>query len=153
MRRILALLLAMAGTACLPTRAVAPAPLSFHTSRSPKDAAQVAAVALVNAGFRVTQTDSIGQALTASRTATHGGNEQYVTCNLQKGSAAAANSETTLTIDFKVTPTTSGSDVRLESRVRTSYPGYVGTSMETAPNDTDCVSNGTMEQQLAGALR
>lgn len=153
MRRILALLLAMASTACLPTRAVAPAPLSFHASRSAKDAAQVAAVALVNAGFRVTQADSIGQSLTASRTATHGGNEQYVTCNLPKGSAAAANSETTLTIDFKVTPSASGSDVRLESRVRTSYPGYAGTSMETAPNATDCVSNGVMEQQLAAALR
>lgn len=153
MRRILALLLAMAGTACLPTRAVAPAPLSFHASRSAKEAAQVAAVALINAGFRVTQTDSIGQALTASRTATHSGNDQYVTCNLPKGSGAAANSETTLTIDFKATPSASGSDINVESRVRTSYPGYVGTSMETTPNDTDCVSNGTMEQQLAGALR
>jgi len=153
MRRILALLSAMALSGCLPTRAVAPAPLSFHSSRSAKEAAQVAAVALINAGFRVTQTDSIGQSLTASRTATHGGNEQYVTCNLSKGSAAAANSETTLTIDLKATPNAAGSDVRLESRVRTSYPGYAGTSMETAPNETDCVSNGAMEQQLAAALR
>lgn len=153
MRRILALLLAMAGTACLPTRAVAPAPLAFHASRSAKEAAQVAAVVLINGGFRVTQTDSIGQALTASRTATHNGNDQYVTCNLPKGSAAAANSETTLTVDFKATPGASGSDIKIESRVRTSYPGYVGTSMETAPNETDCVSNGAMEQQLAAALR
>lgn len=153
MRRILALLLAMAGTACLPTRTVAPAPLSFHASRSAKEATQVAAVALINAGFRVTQTDSIGQTLTASRTATHSGNDQYVTCNLPKGSAAAANSETTLTIDFKATPAASGSDINVESRVRTSYPGYVGTSMETAPNETDCVSSGAMEQQLAAALR
>ena len=153
MRRILALLFATASTACLPTRAVAPAPLSFHASRSAKEAAQVAAVALINAGFRVTQTDSIGQALTASRTATHNGNDQYVTCDAAKGSAAAANRETTLTIDFKVAPSASGSDVRVESRVRTSYPGYVGTAMETPPNETDCVSNGVMEQQLAGALR
>lgn len=153
MRRILALLLAMACTACLPTRAVAPAPLSFHASRSAKEAAQVAAVVLINAGFRVTQTDSIGQALTASRTATHNGNDQYVTCDAAKGSAAAANRETTLTIDFKVTPSASGSDVSVESRVRTSYPGYAGTAMETPPNQTDCVSNGVMEQQLAGALR
>jgi hypothetical protein len=153
MRRILALPLVMVLSGCLPTRAVAPAPLSFHASRPPNEATQVAAVALINAGFRVTQTDSIGQALTASRTATHGGNEQYVTCNLSKGSAAAANSETTLTIEFRATPGPSGSDVRVESRVRTSYPGYAVTSMETAPNDTDCVSNGAMEQQLAAALR
>jgi len=153
MRRIFALLFAIASTACLPTRAVPPSPLSFHASRSAKDAAQVAAVALVNAGFRVTQTDSSGLALTASRTATHGGNEQYVTCNLSKGSAAAANSETTLTIDIKLTPSASGSDVTVGSRVRTSYPGYAGTAMETPPNETDCVSNGAMEQQLATALR
>jgi hypothetical protein len=153
MRRILALPLAMAFTACLPTRALAPAPLSFHASRTAREAAQVAAVALINAGFRVTQADSIGEALTASRTATHSGNEQFVTCNLSKGSAAAANSETTLTIDFKATPGASGSDVKVESKVRTSYPGYIGTSMETAANESDCVTNGTMEQQLAAALR
>lgn len=153
MRRILALLLAMACTACLPTRAVAPSPLSFHASRAAKEATQVAAVVLINAGFRVTQTDSIGQALTASRTATHNGNDQYVTCDAARGSAAAANRETTLTIAFKAAPSASGSDVSVESRVRTSYPGYVGTAMETPPNETDCVSNGVMEQQLAGALR
>jgi len=153
MRRFLALPLAMMLTACLPTRTVAPAPLSFHASRSATEATQVAAVALINAGFRVTQADSIGQALTASRTATHNGNQEYITCDLPKGSAAAANSETTLTIDFKATPSASGSDVKIESRVRTSYPGYIGTSMETAPNQTDCVSNGVMEQQLAAALK
>lgn len=153
MRRILPFSLAIALTACLPTRAVAPAPLSFHASRPAKEAAQVAAVALINAGFRVTQTDSIGEALTASRTATHDGNQEYVTCNSLKGSAAAANRETTLTIDFKATAGDSGSDVRIQSRVRTSYPGYAGTAMETAPNETDCVSNGVIEQQLAAALR
>lgn len=153
MRRIFALLLATACTACLQTRAVAPAPLSFHANRSAKEAAQVAAVALVNAGFRVTQTDSIGQALTASRTATHNGNQEYVICDAATGSAAAANRETTLTIDFKAAPSASGSDVSVGSRVRTSYPGYAGTSMETPPNETDCVSNGVMEQQLAAALR
>ena len=153
MRRILALLLATTSTACLPTRAVAPAPLSFHASRPPKEATQVAVISLINAGFRVTQTDSIGQALTASRTATHNGNQDYVTCDAAKGSAAAANRETTLTIDFKAAPSASGSDVTVQSRVRTSYPGYAGTSMETAPNETDCVSNGVMEQQLAAALR
>ena len=153
MRRILALLLATTFTACLPTRAVAPAPLSFHASRSAKEAAQVAAIVLVNAGFRVTQADSIGQALTASRTATHNGNQEYVTCNLPKGSGAVANSETTLTIDFKAMPSSSGSDISVQSRVRTSYPGYAGTSMATPPNETDCVSNGVMEQQLAAALR
>jgi hypothetical protein len=153
MRRILALPLAMAFTACLPTRALAPAPLSFHASRTAREAAQVAAVALINAGFRVTQADSIGEALTASRTATHSGNQEFVTCNLSKGSAAAANSETTLTIAFKATPSASGSDVKVESKVRTSYPGYIGTSSETAPNEVDCVSNGTMEQQLAAALK
>jgi hypothetical protein len=153
MRRLLALPLGIVFTGCLPSRTVAPAPLSFHASRSAKEAAQVAAVALINAGFRVSQSDSLGQALTASRTATHNGNQEYVICDLPRGSAAAANRETTLTIDFKATPGANGSDIKVDSRVRTSYPGYEGTSMQTAPNDTDCVSNGTMEQQLAASLR
>ena len=153
MRRIVALPLAILMTACLPSRTVAPGPVSFHSSRTAKEAAQVAAVALINAGFRVTQADSIGQALTASRTATHNGNQEYVTCDLPQGSAAAANRETTLTVDFRVTPSAGGSDARVQSRVRTSYPGYAGTAMETPPNETDCVSNGTIEQRLAAALR
>jgi hypothetical protein len=153
MCRLLVLPLAMVVTACLPSRTLAPAPLTFHASRSAKEATQVAAVALINAGFRVTQADSVGQALTASRTATHNGNQDYVTCDAAKGSAAAANRETTLTIDFKATPGASESDVRVESRVRTSYPDYVDTAMETAPNETDCVTNGTIERQLAAALK
>ena len=83
----------------------------------------------------------------------HNGNEEYVTCQLPRGSGAAANRETTLYIKFKAKPSASGSDVAIDSRVRTSYPGYEGTAMQTAPNETDCVSNGTMERQLETALR
>lgn len=160
MRRILALTLPLplliAGSSCVVTPApTAPAPRSFHSSKVPRDALQVAVLALMSAGFRVTQTDSVGQAVTASRTASHNGNEQYVSCGLPRGSAAAANRETTVTINFRATSSAngSGSDVHVDSRVRTSYPGYEGTSMEIAPNEIDCVSNGTMEQQLESAVR
>ena len=156
MRRILALIWPMAVSSCVVAPPPAPpAPLSFHASKEAKDALQVAVLALMSAGFRVTQTDSIGQAITASRTATHNGNEQYVACELPRGSGAAANRETTLTINFRAKPSTNGtgSDVNVDSRVRTSYPGYEGTSMQIAPNETDCVSNGTMERQLESAVR
>ena len=46
-----------------------------------------------------------------------------------------------------------GGVVEQGGRVMTSYPGYQGTAMAIAPNDTDCVSNGVIEQQLATALR
>jgi hypothetical protein len=153
MRRILALPLATAISSCVTTPVTAPAPVSFHTTRPAKEAAQVAAVALVNAGFRVSQSDSAGQAISATRTATHNGNQEYVTCDLPRGSAAAANRETSLTINFGAKPSSSGSDITVGSKVMTSYPGYSGTSMEIAPNETDCVSNGVMERQLEASLR
>jgi len=137
---------------CL-TAPVTPAPLAFHASKSAREAIQVTVIALANAGFRVTQSDSAGEAVSANRTATHNGNEDYITCQLPKGAAAAANRETTLTITFRAKPSTSGSEVTIEGKVMTSYPGYEGTAMQTAPNLTDCVSNGTMERQLETALR
>lgn len=138
---------------CMQSPVVAPAPVNFHSSRAAKEAIQVAVLTLVNAGFRVTQTDSVGNALAATRTATHNGNQDYVTCALPSGSAAAANRETALTLSFKASPAAEGSDVSIDSKVTTSYPGYEGTSMQSAPNQTDCVSNGTMERQLESALR
>ena len=91
----------------LSTPVTAPAPIAFHASRSAREATQVAAVALANAGFRVAQTDSIGQVLSATRTATHNGNEDYITCQLPRGSGAAANRQTILSITFRAKPSTS----------------------------------------------
>ena len=152
LRRIL-MLACLVACGCLSTPVTAPAPIAFHASRSAREATQVAAVALANAGFRVAQTDSIGQLLSATRTATHNGNEDYITCQLPRGSGAAANRQTILSITFRAKPSTSGSDVTIDGKVTTSYPGYEGTAMQTAPNDTDCVSNGAMERQLEMALR
>jgi hypothetical protein len=154
MHRTLAIAFVMAASGCLRVPApTAPAPLAFHASRPAPEAVQVAAVALMNAGFRVTQGDSIGRVITATRTATHNGNQDFISCALPNGSAAAANRETTITIDFAARPAQSGSDVNIKSSVRTSYPGYEGSAMQQAANETDCVSNGAMEQQLRGALR
>ena len=140
-------------SACAPRPVTAPAPLSFHTPKSAQEATQVAAVALTNAGFRVSQIDSSGIALSATRTATHNGNEDYIKCQYPTGSGAAANRETTVFITFHAKPSTSGSDVTVDGKVRTWYPGYQGTAMQVAANETDCVSNGTIEQQLQSALR
>jgi hypothetical protein len=153
MRRTLALPLSIVLSSCQARPLTAPAPRAFHASRPAKEAVQIAVIALMNAGFRVTQSDSIGQAVSATRTATHNGNQEYVTCVLPSGSAAAANRETSLIINFRATPSASGSDISVDSRVRTSYPGYEGTSMQTPPNETDCVSNSAMEHQLEAALR
>ena len=153
MRRLLSLAGVIIAGCLDPNVVTAPAPLVFHAARSAREATQVAAVALAYAGFRVTQGDSLGEALIASRRATHNGNEDYITCTLPRGSAAAANRETTLNISFRAKPDTAGSNVTIESKVSSSYPGYDGTAMQIPPNDTDCVSNGAMERQLAAALR
>lgn len=153
MPRTLPLALAILATACVGQPLVAPTPVAFHSSRSPADVTRDAAVALVDAGFRVTQTDSLGYALTASRTATHNGNADFVTCNMPSGSAAAANRETTLTILFRALPAAAGSDVTVGSSVKTDFPGYEGTAIQVPGADSLCVSRGTMERRLAAALR
>jgi len=147
----IAALIALAG--CLKPRATPPGPMNFHSARSPFDATKVAAVALANAGFAVAQSDSVSTELTGTRTATRNGNQDFVSCDLPSGSDAAANRQTALSVSFKATAAGSGSDVRITSRVITTYPGYEGTSMQVPPNADNCVSNGTIEQQLANALR
>jgi hypothetical protein len=154
MRRTVALSFLIIAASCVHTPPpTAPAPRNFHGSRNAKEATQAAVIMLMTAGFRVSQTDSLGQAVTASRTATRNGNEEYVACELPRGAAAVANRETTLTINFHATQAATGSDVTVDSHVLTSYPGYQGTSMQVPPSATDCVSNGVMERQLETALR
>jgi len=135
------------------TFSAAPPPLLFHASQPATEATRIAAMALASAGFNVAQSGATGTALTANRTATHNGNQSYINCRYPNGSDAAANRATTLFITFKALPDTSGSAVTIDGRVTTSYPGYQGTAMAIAPNDTDCVSNGTIEQQLESALK
>ena len=105
------------------------------------------------AGFQVTQVDSVVGGLAASRTRLANGNEEFVSCRLPRNSEGAANRETTLRIAFSATPADAGSDLRIESSVVTSYPGYDGTPMALSTNEDDCISNGIMERRLADALR
>ena len=153
MYRTLIAAMAVLVAGCLSSPVVAPSPVAFHAPKSPAQATQIAALALASAGFRVSQSDSLGTALTANRWATHNGNEDYVRCRYPKGSDAAANRATTLFIAFRALPDTAGSAVTIGGHVTTTYPGYQGTAMQIAPNDTDCVSNGLIERQLEEALR
>jgi hypothetical protein len=153
MRRTLPLVTLVLAAACVPRTLTAPAPLSFHSSRSARDATRSAVLALVSSGFQVNQTDSVGYAVSATRTGTHNANQEFVTCELPKGSDAAANRETSLEISFRAVPAQQGSDVSIQSKVITRYPGYEGTAMQVPPSDSQCVSNGTMEQRLQAALR
>ena len=138
--------------------AVAPAPISLHSSRGVDDITRGAAMALMSAGFRVVQTDSLGRTLIATRTATGNGNEVYVVCNVPM--RVQSIRQTAFTIDLKFLPSASGSDITINSKVMTSYTGEgadssspVTTASMTPASATDCVSNGRMERQLAQALR
>lgn len=145
------LLLMVAG--CLVGGPKAPEPVTARSSQPPREVLRRAVVALVSAGFQVTVIDSAAAGLTASRTRVANGNEEFVTCQLPRNSEGAANRATTLRIAFSATPADAGSDLRIQSSVVTSYPGYDGTPMAMATNENDCTSNGTMEQRLANALR
>ena len=131
----------------------APEPVNLHVSDAPRAVIQRAAVALTSAGFRVAQTDSVGSVLGASRRSRPNGNEPFVTCNMPRNSGAAANRETTITIDFSARPASGGTDVTIRSNVRTTYPGFDGTPMQMATSDSDCVSTGLMERRLAESIR
>ena len=121
-------------TGCLIGGPKAPEPVTARSSQPPRDVVRRAALALVSAGFQVSQVDSLGGGLSASRTSLANGNEEYVTCRLPKNSGGAANRATTLRIAFSAKPADAGSDLRIESSVVTSYPGYDGTPMALATN-------------------
>jgi len=138
--------------------AVAPSPISLHSSRAADDASRGAAMALMGVGFRVVPTDSTGKTLVATRTATGNGNEAYVVCTVPM--RVASTRQTALTISLKIVPSASGSDITIDSKVMTSYSAESGdssspiaTASMNAANATDCVSNGKVEKQLADALR
>jgi len=153
MYRLLIAATAVLVIGCLPKPTLAPSPLTFHAPKPATQATQIVAVALANAGFNVAQSGPAATALTANRSATHNGNQEYIWCRYPSGSDAAANRATTLFITFRAIADTTGSDVTIGGRVTTSYPCYQGTAMQISPNDTDCVSNGVIEQQLQSALR
>ena len=153
MRRSSTPVLLIVLSACLTSGPKAPEPVTLRSSQPPREAIRMAALALVTAGFQVTQADSLGDALAASRTSLANGNEVFLTCTLPRNSGAAANRATTLRIAFSAKAADSGSDVLIASSVVTSYPGYDGTPMAMATNESDCTSNGVMEARLAAALR
>ena len=154
MHRVVAsiLLISVVNCAKSPITVVAPAPMSFHSPRAAGDAARGAAMALLGAGFRVTQTDVVGQAITATRTATGNGNDAYVVCNVPMRTEKIRETAFTINLKAKPSPSDSGSTIALDSKVLTSY-SVPSDSAPSRPNTSDCVSNGTMEKQLAQALR
>ena len=109
-------------------------------------------MALVGAGFRVVQTDAVGQAIAATRTATGNGNDEYVVCSVPMRTETIRETALTINLKAKPTPPDSGSSVALDSKVLTSY-SVPRDSTASKPNTSDCVSNGKMEKQLANALR
>ena len=160
MRRVIApvVFLIVASSCARTPTAVAPAPISLHSSRTAEDATRGAAMALLGEGFRVVQADSLGRTLIATRTATGNGNEGYIVCNVPMRVASVR--QTVLTVTLRLLPSGSGSDISIHSRVMTSYSQESGDSSSpvssasmTPPSATDCLSNGRIEKQLADALR
>lgn len=160
MRRVIApiVLLIVVSSCARAPMAVAPAPISLQSSRTADDASRGAVMALMGAGFRVVQTDSLSRTLTATRTATGRGNDDYIVCNVPM--RVSSIRETVYTINLKILPRPAGSDITISSKVMTSYAQEsadtstpVSSASMASANETDCLSNGRMEKQLADALR
>ena len=145
------LLLALA--ACVPPALQAPAPASLHSTRAVAAVVQSASQTLTAAGFEIRTVDAKSGVLTARRFQTKTGNAEYLTCDFARGSLREQHLNSTLTVSVNATPAPDGSAVTIGARALSQYPGLEDTPLAVPDSDTDCVSNGTIEARLSGALR
>jgi len=148
--RATALLLA---TACVQQPLTQPDPVSLTSARSRADVIQVATRELTSAGFEVAATDTATGTLTAKRTREKRGNFDYITCKFAESSLAETNLVSTLTVTVSATGTGAASDVQVRGSVLATYPGLEGSPLPRSESQTDCVSTGAIERQIATALR
>jgi hypothetical protein len=129
-----------------------PAPAAVQTTASVPAALQTVAQELVSRGFTISVSDAQAGVLTAARTRAQSGNDDILRCRGASGSTQTRNRVSTLTITVAARPSAGGSDVRIGSSTRTTYPGLTG-DQAIEPNDRDCVSLGVVERRLVAALQ
>lgn len=150
--RTLIVLAVLACTACVPTPLVQPEPVSLKSSHSKADVVQMASRELTSAGFEIAASDTAAGTLSAKRTREKRGNYDYITCKFAESSLAETNLEATLTVTVNASGTGASSDVRIGTSVLAKYPNLEGTPLPRSESQSDCVSTGAIEKQLAAAL-
>jgi hypothetical protein len=129
------------------------APVELKASKSKAEVIQLATRELTAAGFEIAASDTSAGSLSAKRTRDKRGNFDYITCKFAENSLAETNLESTLTVTVNATGTGPASDVRISSAVLAKYPGLEGSPLPRSESQSDCVSTGAMERQIAAALR
>ena len=137
---------------CVPAPLEQPAPASVRTNRSRADIVQTATRELTSAGFEIAASDTTAGSLTAKRTRDKRGNFDYITCKFAENSLAETNLVSTLTVNVAATPSGQASDVQIRATVLATYPGLEDSPLPRSESQTDCVSTGVIERQVATAL-
>ena len=153
-RRLLVtvLSLATAATACSTPPLTQPEPVTFKTARSRADVVQMATRELTSAGFEIAASDTAAGTLTAKRKRDRRANYDYITCKFAEASLAETNLVSTLTVTVSVTGAGATSDVQVHGSVLATYPSLEASPLVRSDSQTDCVSTGAIERQIATAL-
>jgi hypothetical protein len=131
--------------ACAPPKpAAAPAPQATRTTRPVSEVVAIAAKTLTADGFEVTVNDATAGLLTAKRQQT---NRDGTVCSWPRNSRAESSASTRIIVVNVTARADSGQTaVQVSSRVRVSIPSL------SLDNETDCASDGAIENKLLDAL-
>ncbi len=129
-----------------------PEPATVRTPATVPATLQLAAQELVGAGFTITVSDAATGVLTATRARAQAGNNDFLRCVGQSGSAQATNRVSVLTVTVAARAGDAGTSVRIASSTRTTYPNLTGGDA-IEPSDTDCVSREVIERRIATVVQ
>ena len=138
--------------ACAPAPLPAPGPVSLTSARSKASIVDVAKRELTSAGFEIASVDSVAGSLTAKRTRERRGNFDYITCKFAENSLAETQLVSTVTVNVSTASSTDVNRVEIGASVLATYPGLEDSPLPRADSQTDCVSTGAIEKQLATAI-
>jgi hypothetical protein len=134
--------------ACVPPPPPAAAPRLMRTTLRPERVVQVSAQELAAADFEITLSDAPGGVLQARRVRKNPGNGDYQICRWPKGSLGDTQTRSTLQVSVSAVASNDSSNVRIGASMSS-----IVEVLDGKASDSDCVSNGVIEQRLAAALK
>lgn len=145
-----ALATAILAAACAPPPPKALVPVQLQTTKTPQQVVQLAAQQVVLAGLTITSSDAAGGSLVA--TLTRDGSAPWSpTLNCRFGDNTLGHDRGTVVLTVRVAAVGAaiGSAVAITSSAHVS----VKAGILSSESDTDCVSGGAIEKQIADAVR
>ena len=137
---------------CAPQPLPQPGPTTLRTSRSKAEIVRLATRELTSAGFEIATSDTTAGSVTAKRTRERRGNFDYITCKFAEASLAETNLVSTVTVTVTTSSSNGTSSVDVGASVLATYPGLEDSPLPRSESQTDCVSTGVIEKQIAGAI-